>query len=427
MNIRKNAKDLSDTEIGDFIAALKQLKSEVVTTPNGSQINHYDVFSAIHLGVTYKTKNGNPLGPGERNGGHGNAAFLSWHREFLRRIEGALQKVSKNSSLSIPYWDWTDHNTTFKKVFTDNFMGPDGTGRDVSVPGIGVVGKTLNSGPFTKASGWEVDGSVHLYRAHMNASLGDELSRALGNQNSLPEEHQINTLFSLNDYNSFRKEIETGAEMHNDMHYWVRGSMLAHSSPVDPIFLLNHANIDRIWALWQSFGHSGSSYYPKSGEPEGHNLTDSMWPWDGGATGVETQSNIWGLIPRITDDVKPLGVLDCKQLGYGYVGWGRVKEILDTAISNWSDRTGVAPALSVHNPTGIFGWSTQQELLDSSAFDFRLVEPSKIGNNMGFETNLIKVLKGELPGAPRMPKGGPYISDYQVSEIAHWIDSGAPS
>ena len=427
MNIRKSAKDLSKHEVAEFLAALKKLKDENITAPDGTTISHYDVFGAIHLGVTYKTKNGKPLGMLERNGGHGNAAFLSWHREFILRIEKELQRVSKNPSLSIPYWDWTDADTTLNKIFVDDFMGPDGTGTDVSVPMLGTIGKTIKSGHFAKSNGWTVDPRVHLYRAHNDHYLGEELCRQLSAKADLPEEKQIDDLIKLNDFKDFQNGIEAGDEMHNSMHFWVRGSMLAHSSTVDPIFLMNHANVDRIWALWQSFGHSGNNHYPSSGEPNGHNLKDAMWPWDGGSTGIETRKDIWDLIPRTTDVVVPADVLDCKKLGYGYVGWARVKEILDLAISKWADRTGLLPDLSIHDPGGTFGWSSKQELLDSTAFNHRLIDPSLIGNNSGIDTNLVKVLRGQLPQAARMPKGGPFVSDYFISEIAHWIDCGTPN
>src|SRR5207244_8723127 len=36
---------------------------------------------------------------------HGNPTFLPWHRELLRRLELDLQAI--DSSVTIPYWDWT--------------------------------------------------------------------------------------------------------------------------------------------------------------------------------------------------------------------------------------------------------------------------------------------------------------------------------
>jgi len=41
----------------------------------------------------------------------------------------------------------------------------------------------------------------------------------------------------------------------NRVHVWVGGSMLPMSSPNDPIFMLHHCNVDRIWAKWQLPAH----------------------------------------------------------------------------------------------------------------------------------------------------------------------------
>jgi hypothetical protein len=40
---------------------------------------------------------------------------------------------------------------------------------------------------------------------------------------------------------------------------------------------------------------------------------------------------------------------------------------------------------------------------------------------------MIKILKGELPGFPRMPLNGPpYMSDENIKFIQDWIDADCP-
>ena len=128
MRIRKNATALNPAEKDELVTAFKALKAKMITAPDGSNISAYDSFVAIHVGVTRKMRGGSPLGGSARNGGHSNAAFLSWHREFLRRVELELQDVSQNPDLSIPYWDWTDKSDTLSKIFHDSFLGGDGSG-----------------------------------------------------------------------------------------------------------------------------------------------------------------------------------------------------------------------------------------------------------------------------------------------------------
>jgi tyrosinase len=54
----------------------------------------------------------------------------------------------------------------------------------------------------------------------------------------------------------------------------------------DPLFFLLHCNVDRLWARWQrQFGRfdpaQTASYDSNPGTPIGHNLPDTMWPWNG--------------------------------------------------------------------------------------------------------------------------------------------------
>jgi tyrosinase len=92
------------------------------------------------------------------------------------------------------------------------------------------------------------------------------------------------------------------------------------SSPYDPIFWLNHANVDRLWAIWQDQGHAGVSFYPTRKLPFGHNLIDPMWPWDGGLS-RPGQYGIGNLLPLLTPTstvVSPADMLDFRKLGYTY-------------------------------------------------------------------------------------------------------------
>jgi hypothetical protein len=104
--------------------------------------------------------------------------------------------------------------------------------------------------------------------------------------------------------------------------------------------------------------------------------------------------------------------------------FGRVKEILDRVIVAWRDRTHRDPRLNRHGPQ--FGWATKQELLTSEAFGRRLVQPEVIGNNQGHLANIVIALRKGLTPYPRMPFGGPYIPDGEISEIEDWINRGAP-
>merc|ERR1712000_770222 len=58
---------------------------------------------------------------------HGGPMFLPWHRQFLLLFEQELQKI--DSSVSLPYWDWTVDNSTnpvINHLWSDTFMGGNG-------------------------------------------------------------------------------------------------------------------------------------------------------------------------------------------------------------------------------------------------------------------------------------------------------------
>jgi tyrosinase len=58
------------------------------------------------------------------------------------------------------------------------------------------------------------------------------------------------------------------------------------SAPRDPMFFLLHANVDRLWAKWQWFfkrtvDADPNAYYNGPTVKPGHNISDTMWPWNG--------------------------------------------------------------------------------------------------------------------------------------------------
>ena len=59
----------------------------------------------------------------------------------------------------------------------------------------------------------------------------------------------IEYLLSPDNYYDFTMRLET--EPHNAGHNWIGGDMATMYSPSDAAFWYHHAQVDRIWALWQ--------------------------------------------------------------------------------------------------------------------------------------------------------------------------------
>ena len=87
--------------------------------------------------------------------------------------------------------------------------------------------------------------------------------------------------------------------------------MILNTSPNDPLFFLNHCNVDRIWAEWQQdkpdFGYpiDGEIKYSDGNRIPHHNRSDPMIPWSHSSDSEE-------LPPTIES------VLDHRKLGYKY-------------------------------------------------------------------------------------------------------------
>ncbi|MFN6567223.1 tyrosinase family protein [Dendronalium sp. ChiSLP03b] len=361
--VRKNVIDLTPQEKADFVNAIKTLKN---TIPRGNNISVYDQIVAVHVGAMgfSSTHTGGvnanqhnmmslPSGPAAgTDAAHGNAAFLPWHREYLKRFEEALQSVKPD--ITIPYWDWTDPRA-LEVMFKPDFLGVNGTGVTINVPGAGsFFGGSVQYGNFSPADNWVLNENLHINQA-TNETLGTALIRFLQipPANNYPiSQTEINNLLNINDYLQFRPAIEgditvdengnetPGVFTHNYLHGLV-GGVLADltqfpplllqrlgtmsnvpGSPNDPVFWLHHANVDRLWAQWQESDRIKKTFYPKANQPYGHNLNDPMWPWDGGQStpGKIGPGDIQSLLPKFAsyDIVTPKDTLNLRRYGYTY-------------------------------------------------------------------------------------------------------------
>jgi tyrosinase len=135
---------------------------------------------------------------------HGNPRFLPWHRIYLLRMEELLMSV--DPTVCIPYW-----KSSQEQAFPAWLLG--------FTPIVNLI-----SGPHT-------------------------VTRNIGAFAFLPNAADVATAMANGTFNTFAPALEG---IHNSGHVWVGGSMGGiPTAPADPVFWMHHAEIDRIWSVWQ--------------------------------------------------------------------------------------------------------------------------------------------------------------------------------
>jgi tyrosinase len=299
---------LNDSNVRDkYIEGVKLLKQDVLR-PDWT--NTYDVFVVWHYHAMMTLT---PPGS-DRNAAHRGPSFLPWHRWFLILLENHLQRVLDDPDFGLPYWDWASdgelppNQQRTAPVWADDCMGGSGS--------------PVTKGPFRDGQ-WQVN--IESRRAPGSTDpilvpTNRPLRRALGRDASkLPTKEDVrravirgepNVAYDAKPWDpnseSFRNELEgwwsDAPGLHNRVHVWVGGDMSPATSPNDPVFFLNHCNVDRIWEDWQK-RHGNPPYLPNNSAGtalRGHRLNDQLF--------AATRSNLFDPIYR--GRVRPADLLN---------------------------------------------------------------------------------------------------------------------
>jgi tyrosinase len=223
-----------------------------------------------------------------RNLAHGGPIFLPWHRMFLLRLEQQIQRVTGDPETGLPYWDWT----------ADGALPADQQAQTPlwSATGLGEAHGDVVSGPLATMRVRLLGHGTQLWSVQPRP-----LQRSAGSDDSvstLPTAEDARRAFDTNigfdtlpwdaGSDGFRNRVEgwidpqrpgqvSSPQMHNRVHVWVGGDMGPGSSPNDPVFYLNHCNIDRLWEAWLT--QRGRTYLPTTADeqaPTGQRLDDTM-------------------------------------------------------------------------------------------------------------------------------------------------------
>jgi hypothetical protein len=141
--------------------------------------------------------------------------FLPWHRAYLYYFEKIVRAASGDPTLSLPYWNWSTN---------------------LQIP----------------SQYWGT--SNPLFDPRRTKGPNDRLD---------PRNTAIANLLRITSFPPFGGEepegnagaLEVGP--HNYVHGWIGGDMGRFSTAaLDPVFWAHHANVDRVWYLWNREGNA---------------------------------------------------------------------------------------------------------------------------------------------------------------------------
>jgi hypothetical protein len=146
---------------------------------------------------------------------HHSELFFPWHRAYIFAFETALRRAIGDETLTLPYWDWV----TTPRI-------PEQFERPPLTPPLPTDRYTVQNRPACARLPLQADVDLalaqHTFFGFGGAGCSDPSSGG---------------------------ELEN---IHGWVHSWV-GPLMADvtTTTFDPIFWCHHANVDRLWDLWQ--------------------------------------------------------------------------------------------------------------------------------------------------------------------------------
>jgi len=251
VRVRKDAEQLTTTERDAFLAALAALNTEIMG-------NLFQTYRDIHMSGTLLEA-------------HGFDGFLPWHRAYLLDLERELQNV--NPDVALHYWRW---DRPAPRLFSEDYFGaPD------EASGF------ARFSPANPLRLWSIDNRQGIERL----PLFDVASSGAHNEFGQPPRPDTNITMFTGTYGQLRPPFESNP--HGRAHVSFTGDIDSPpTAPRDPLFFLLHCNVDRLWAKWQWLQQRSDPDTPGSysfrgrfgdlgATRIGHNLLDTMWPWNG--------------------------------------------------------------------------------------------------------------------------------------------------
>jgi hypothetical protein len=210
---------------------------------------------------------------------HANWWFLPWHRGYLFHFEDICRQLSGDPEFALPFWDWTrsprvpdvlfeDVLTPTHELYEESFQ----TFRPKFETVITELWSGLTPGRREQMSLRGLASAADLWeRLESYFSERSEARRPTRERPELPDwamrevgEERVTAALAPKRFEDFgstpsdnhhsraiQDTLESGP--HNNIHNAIGGGpgfMSELMAPVDPIFWLHHANVDRLWDIW---------------------------------------------------------------------------------------------------------------------------------------------------------------------------------
>lgn len=166
---------------------------------------------------------------------HGDMEFFPWHRPYLSSFERICGKLIGDPNFALPYWDWRDNNGRLPSPF---FAGSQ----------LNPV--TLNDSGSYMSMGWgQINSQPYRYaRADFGLLDGPAAGTfAASAMDSMENASTFELLTGLTEQPHGTAHVVVGGDPAFGLGL-EQGHFRNGLSPLDPIFWLHHANVDRIWA-----------------------------------------------------------------------------------------------------------------------------------------------------------------------------------
>ncbi|KAH4248442.1 hypothetical protein HBI24_137470 [Parastagonospora nodorum] len=280
--VRREARDLKANHPEQWSLYLLGLSS-LQWLDQSDPLSYYGLAS-IH-GRPYKTWGDVPGVPSKSGTAgyctHANALFLPWHRPYLalfeeqvyKRVQHYAEEATEDvkeryqaaaNSFRLPYWDWAlgEGDGPIPDFFTAqmiNVTRPNGQQQELWNPLYAFYFHPLVPGDFE--SKW----------ANQNETLrwpSNDSFNAVSDQQAMQDDYKIQQR-SLHDHvaQAYRTNtLEAFSHTIEEAHGWIHGIIgggwngkrsTGHMWPLEysayePMFMLHHANVDRLYAIYQA-------------------------------------------------------------------------------------------------------------------------------------------------------------------------------